>query len=207
MLFYGGIPIVSIGAGWPLGYWLAGGAVQTSGDIGPILTAATLGLLATFITYHWFGAKARAIDAERRGAETQLRLLQAQIEPHFLFNTLANVHSLIEHDAAKAKQMLGAFSDYLRASLGDLRRARVTLADELVLAEAYLRVQQTRMDERLQWHVQADERARRAALPPLVLQHLGGTRRDEASRLFLRMKGFDSELPVSRAYVHLFKAM
>jgi signal transduction histidine kinase len=172
ILFYGGIPIVSIGAGWPVGVWLAGDFVKNQGDIGPMLTAAALALVTTFITYHWFGAKASAIEAERRATEAQLKLLQAQIEPHFLFNTLANVHSLIDHEAATAKAMLGAFTDYLRASLGELRRDEVTLGDELTLAEAYLRVQAARMQERLAYRIEADEHARRAALPPLLLQPL-----------------------------------
>jgi len=172
VLFYGGIPIVAVGAGWPLGTWLAGGTVQQDGSFGPIATAAAIALLVTLITYHWFGAKAQAIEAERRATESQLRLLQAQIEPHFLFNTLANVHSLIDHDAAKAKSMLGAFTDYLRASLGELRRDEVTLGDELALAEAYLRVQATRMEERLAYRIEADEHVRGARLLPWLLQPL-----------------------------------
>ena len=170
VLFYGGIPVVAVGAGWPLGIWLAGGTVQRNG--GPIATVAAISLLVTFVTYHWFGAKARAIEAERRATAAQLKLLQAQIEPHFLFNTLANVHSLIDHDTARAKAMLGAFTDYLRASLGGLRRDEVTLGDELALAEAYLRVQATRMEGRLRFSIEADEAARRALLLPLVLQPL-----------------------------------
>jgi len=170
VLFYGGIPVVAVGAGWPLGIWLAGGTVQRNG--GPIATVAAISLLVTFVTYHWFGAKARAIEAERRATAAQLKLLQAQIEPHFLFNTLANVHSLIDHDTARAKAMLGAFTDYLRASLGGLRRDEVTLGEELALAEAYLRVQATRMEGRLRFSIEADEAARHALLLPLVLQPL-----------------------------------
>jgi hypothetical protein len=172
-LFYGGIPIVAVGAGWPLGVWLAGGTThQEDGSFGPIATAAAIALVVTFITYHWFGAKAQAIDAERRAGQAQLRLLQAQMEPHFLFNTLANVHSLVDHEPAKAKAMLGAFTDYLRASLGELRRDEVPLGDELRLAEAYLNVQATRMEGRLAFHIEADEALRQAAVLPLSLQPL-----------------------------------
>ena len=110
--------------------------------------------------------------AEKRATEAQLRLLQAQIEPHFLFNTLANVVALIDHEPAKARQMLGAFTDYLRASLTGLRRDVGPLADELALAEAYLRVQQSRMEERLRFVIEADENVRAALLPPLLLQPL-----------------------------------
>jgi len=172
VLFYGGIPIVAVGAGWPLGTWLAGGTVRQDGSFGPIATAAAIALLVTLITYHGFGAKAQAIEAERRSTESQLRLLQAQIEPHFLFNTLANVHSLIEHDAPKAKLMLGAFTDYLRASLGELRRDEATLGEELALAEAYLRVQATRMEGRLAYRIEVEEAVRSTTLLPLLLQPL-----------------------------------
>jgi sensor histidine kinase YesM len=127
---------------------------------------------AFVLIYQWFGYKARAIEAERQHSEAQLRLLQAQIEPHFLFNTLANVNALIEHDPPKARRMLGAFTDYLRAGLSNLRRDQAPLADELALAEAYLRVQQARMEERLSFSIEADPTVRQAALPPLLLQPL-----------------------------------
>jgi sensor histidine kinase YesM len=68
--------------------------------------------------------------------------------------------------------MLGAFTDYLRASLGGLRRDEVTLGEELALAEAYLRVQATRMEERLRFSIEADEATRQAPLLPLLLQPL-----------------------------------
>jgi LytS/YehU family sensor histidine kinase len=79
---------------------------------------------------------------------------------------------LIDHEPSTAKQMLGAFTDYLRTSLTDLRRDAVPLQDELALADAYLRVQQTRMQDRLRFHVQADAAAKAVRLPPLLLQPL-----------------------------------
>ncbi len=177
MLFFGGIPIVSVTLALPLGLALVGAEtslrpVGSADGLRAIVIGIALTLLVTFVSYQWFAAKTRAIAAEREAAEAQLRLLQAQIEPHFLFNTLANVHALIENDAPKAKRVLGAFTDYLRAGLGHLRRESGPLADELALAEAYLRVQQARMAERLAFEIDADEPARRAALPPLLLQPL-----------------------------------
>ncbi len=68
--------------------------------------------------------------------------------------------------------MLSAFTDYLRASLTGLRRDAGPLADELALAEAYLRVQQSRMEDRLRFRIEADEAARQVPLPPLLLQPL-----------------------------------
>jgi len=109
---------------------------------------------------------------KRQAQEAQLRLLQAQIEPHFLFNTLANVHSLMDHDLPKAKQMLASFTDYLRVSLGSMRSESSTVAQELDLAQSYLQLLQGRMEDRLRFEIRADEPARRHPLPPLLLQPL-----------------------------------
>jgi sensor histidine kinase YesM len=98
--------------------------------------------------------------------------LQAQMEPHFLFNTLANVQSLIDHEPGKAKQMLDSFTTYLRASLGQLRASDSTLDAELALSETYLNLLQMRMEDRLHFHIEADATARAAQLPPLTLQPL-----------------------------------
>jgi two-component sensor histidine kinase len=174
-VFFAGVPMLGVAIGWPVGIWLSGG-----GHILPRLldspTASTVTVLLALsisLALHFiFAAHTREIEAERRATEAQLRLLQAQIEPHFLFNTLANVVALIEIEPAKAKTMLGAFTDYLRTSLGSLRRDRVPLSEELALAEAYLRVQQSRMEDRLRWQIDADETARRVLLPPLLLQPL-----------------------------------
>jgi len=174
-LFFGGIPLLGTAIGWPLGAWLVSGQVGhwfPFGRADAILASLLFSVLISGLFYLHFDAKARQIDAEKRATEAQLRLLQAQIEPHFLFNTLANVQALVDEDAPRAKAMLSAFTDYLRASLGGLRRDEAPLADELALAEAYLRVQRTRMEERLRFRIDADDTARRALLPPLLLQPL-----------------------------------
>ncbi len=175
-LFFAGVPMVGVVIGWPIGIGLAGGDIlrwltSEHGQniiVGTVLISVTMSLLL----HYWFGVKARQIDAERRATEAQLRLLQAQIEPHFLFNTLANVQSLMDHDLPKARQMLASFTDYLRASLGSLRNEESAVADELNLAQSYLQLLQGRMEDRLQFEVQADDAARRQPLPPLLLQPL-----------------------------------
>jgi hypothetical protein len=172
-LFFGGIPIIGVLVGWPLGVWLVGpqaGWIRI--NPAAVGSSVAIGIVISTIIYLIMAAKADQAVAEKRATEAQLRLLQAQIEPHFLFNTLANVHALIEFEPAKAKTMLGAFTDYLRSSLGSLRRDRVPLADELALAEAYLRVQQARMEDRLHFAIEVDAAARQALLPPLLLQPL-----------------------------------
>jgi sensor histidine kinase YesM len=137
-----------------------------------VLLSLSTTLVLTFFFHHWFSSKARQYHAEQRATEAQLKLLQAQIEPHFLFNTLANVQSLMDHDLPRARQMLGSFTDYLRASLGTLRRDDSAVADELELARSYLELLQARMDDRLRFSIDADEAARTLPLPPLLLQPL-----------------------------------
>jgi signal transduction histidine kinase len=107
-----------------------------------------------------------------QAAETQLRLLQAQIEPHFLFNTLATIESLVELDPIRARAMLEAFSDHLRAGLAQLRAPETTLLAELAMASNYLRLLQIRMGERLHFSVTVDAQSQAACMPSLLLQPL-----------------------------------
>jgi len=127
-----------------------------------------LGMVAAIF---WRGRLQRqAVQAQ--AAEAQLRLLQAQIEPHFLFNTLANIESLLDADPPRARAMLEAFSDHLRAGMGQLRVDETTLGAELEMAANYLRLLQIRMGARLRFAVDADPQARAARLPPLLVQPL-----------------------------------
>ena len=107
---------------------------------------------------------------EREAALANLRALQAQIEPHFLFNTLANVTSLIDPDPAKARRMLESFIRFLRSSLGATRAESTTLADEGELMAAYLDVLQIRMGERLRYEIDIPPELHAFALPPMLLQ-------------------------------------
>ena len=175
-LFFSGLPLLGVVIGWPLGVQLAGSDVTvwiSSREGNNIIVGSVLmSVMITFLFHHYFAAKARQVEAERRATESQLRLLQAQIEPHFLFNTLANVQSLMDHDLPKARQMLQSFIDYLRASLTTLRGDSGAVAQELELAENYLRLLHTRMEDRLRFSITADDAARAQPLPPLLLQPL-----------------------------------
>lgn len=175
-LFFTSLPLLGLVVGWPLGVLLAGADVRvwTSSRDGTSIIVGSVGLslLLTFLMHHYFASKTRQIEAERRASEAQLRLLQGQIEPHFLFNTLANVISLVEHDPPRARQMLETFTDYLRASLGALRHDNATLGTELDLAQAYLGLLKMRMEDRLQVHLDVDASLRDLRLPPLLLQPL-----------------------------------
>ncbi|NHZ34541.1 sensor histidine kinase [Massilia rubra] len=120
----------------------------------------------------WWQFRAKEKALAQQAAESQLRMLQAQIEPHFLFNTLANVQSLIATDAARAQLMLESFTDYLRASLGQMRATDSSLGAELETAHNYLLLMQIRMGSRLAFSIDASEAVRQALMPPLLLQPL-----------------------------------
>ena len=112
----------------------------------------------------------RSERIEREAVFANLRALQAQIEPHFLFNTLANVTSLVDPDPAKAKHMLESFIRFQRASLNATRNESTTLADEAELIAAYLDVLQVRMGARLRYQIDVPPDLHAVALPPMLLQ-------------------------------------
>lgn len=103
-------------------------------------------------------------------AEARLRALQAQIEPHFLYNTLANVLGLIDTQPAQARHMLERFIDFLRASLTASRAEHATLGAELDLAAAYLDVLAVRLGPRLRYRIEALDAARAIRIAPMLLQ-------------------------------------
>ena len=108
--------------------------------------------------------------AQRDATLANLRALQAQIEPHFLFNTLANVTSLVDADPAKAKRMLESFNRFLRASLAATRTESTTLGADAELIGAYLDVLQVRMGSRLAWRIDVPPDLSGFALPPMLVQ-------------------------------------
>jgi LytS/YehU family sensor histidine kinase len=112
----------------------------------------------------------RAARIEREATLANLRALQAQIEPHFLFNTLANVTSLIDPEPATAKRMLDSFIRFLRASLASTRMEQTTLADEAELITSFLQVLQVRMGERLRFRIDVAPELAGFTLPPMLLQ-------------------------------------
>ncbi|WP_322013242.1 sensor histidine kinase [Paraburkholderia sp. J12] len=114
----------------------------------------------------------KAADARQAETAARLALLQAQIEPHFLFNTLANVQSLIERDPARANAMLSSLNHYLRGSLGRTRAATSTLGEELDLCEALLKIASIRLEERLRYTFEIPPAVRHLPFSPLLLQPL-----------------------------------
>jgi len=104
--------------------------------------------------------------------EARLSALQAQIEPHFLFNTLANVKRLYETAPDRGREMLSGLISYLRAALPSMRESGSTLARELDLARSFLTILKMRMGERLDFSIRAEESLGSASVPPMVLPTL-----------------------------------
>lgn len=112
------------------------------------------------------------MQAEKRRIEAQLKMLQAQIEPHFLFNTLSNVSVLIETDSQLARQLLDSLIRYLRASLARTREENARLGDEVALLTAYLDILKIRMGERLAYLFEIAPELLELEFPPMLLQPL-----------------------------------
>jgi hypothetical protein len=132
---------------------------------------------AAFTWYHYArsqlaAAEAQAQAALRAAAENQLRLLQSQLEPHMLFNTLANLRVLIGLDPARAQGMLDRLIAFLRATLNASRRDRHPLGDEFATLADYLALISIRMGPRLQSVLDLPDDLRALPLPPLLLQPL-----------------------------------
>jgi len=111
-------------------------------------------------------------ESEKREVEAHLKLLQAQIEPHFLFNTLANVSSLIDGNPELAKTLLERLDDWLRVALARTRSHSSSLGDEIDMLENYLEIMKIRFGSRLCWRIEVSEEARLLAFPPMLLQPL-----------------------------------
>ena len=97
---------------------------------------------------------------EKQALDARLKLLNAQIEPHFLFNTLANVQELVESGSPRAAPVLRSLIAYLRAAMPKLHAGPSTLADEIVLVRAYLELMHMRMPDRLVYAVEVPRVAR-----------------------------------------------
>lgn len=114
----------------------------------------------------------KVVSREKQMVQAQMRLLQAQIEPHFLFNTLANIQSLIARSPDKAALMMDNFIAYLRESLSASRAQQGTLKQEFDLLKHYLDLIKIRMAERLEYDLNLAPELGNVALAPMLLQPL-----------------------------------
>lgn len=116
--------------------------------------------------------KIKRLTLEKESGQISLKLLQAQIEPHFLFNTLSNVLSLLDSDIEKGKSMLFDLNEYLRISLSRTRTPMITLSQELDLVKHYLNIYKVRMGKRLEYTINDRTQSEDIYFPPLILQPL-----------------------------------
>ena len=105
----------------------------------------------------------------RQLADARLKLMQAQVEPHFLFNTLASVQQLAENKAPEAAQLTAQLITFLRAGLASLREDTTTLAREFNAIDAYLMIMKTRMQDRLQFELDLPTALNEISMPPAML--------------------------------------
>jgi len=126
----------------------------------------------TAITTRLQEEQIRALENEKNMLQARFKLLQAQIEPHFLFNTLANIEGLLTRDVKTAGTMLNNLTHYLRASLKKSRKTRIPLKEELEMVRAYLEIFRVRMRERLRYRLECDEKLNDVYVPPMLIQPL-----------------------------------
>ncbi|HEV8333741.1 MAG TPA: histidine kinase [Steroidobacteraceae bacterium] len=108
-------------------------------------------------------------ELERKALDTRLRLLQAQVEPHFLFNTLANVQALVDAGSPQASSVLKSLIAYLRAAVPRMHEVGTTLGQELDLVRAYLQLMQMRIPDRLKFALHIEPAANSLQCPPMTL--------------------------------------
>jgi two-component system, LytTR family, sensor kinase len=163
--------------------WLSGGVRGAALDLAYLVPRKIGFSFATFwaIVVVVFAAdyyrlyrdrEVRAARLESALARAQLRALQAQLQPHFLFNTLNTIASLIPEDPAAAEEMVESLSDLLRTALRDGGRDEITLAQEIELLDQYLRIQERRFQDRLRVERVLLPGLDGALVPPLLLQPL-----------------------------------
>ena len=134
---------------------------------------AVMGMAHAFVFYE------RARDRERHTVvleagltKARLQTLQMQLQPHFLFNTLNSIASLIHENPRAADEMIGSMSEFLRLTLSTSNRPEVSLSEELVYLDHYLAIEQIRFGERLRVEKQIEPAALDSLVPVLILQPL-----------------------------------
>ncbi|MDR7268733.1 hypothetical protein J2X20_001362 [Pelomonas saccharophila] len=141
-------------------------------SVGFVLLVSVLGTFFFFVLFRLNALRLEQAQALRQAAEARLTLLQSQLEPHMLFNTLAHLRVLIKLRPDEAQRMLDRLIDYLRATLQASRATEHPLADEFERLSDYLALMQLRMGERLRVKLELPADLAGIAIPPLLLQPL-----------------------------------
>jgi sensor histidine kinase YesM len=181
---------LAVAAGLMLGYWVMSGTrevmanwhtakLQHVGTPLPLLLTGWLGLAIYLLQERDQAAEQalqdeqeRRLELDRQMSEAQLQVLQSQIEPHFLFNSLAHVRRLYQTDARAGRTMLRHLSRYLSATQQAMRENDIALAQDLELAITYLTIQQIRMGSRLAFEIDVPAKLREARVPPMTVTTL-----------------------------------
>jgi hypothetical protein len=147
--------IVLLVEGLLFGPWIALGAMLRQRDIFARNQALTFELERS--------------ELERKAVDARMRLLQAQVKPHFLFNTLANVQALVEAGSPQASKVLANLIAYLRAAVPRMQAQAATIEQEMELVRAYIELMQMRMPDRLQYALRIEPAAAKLQCPPMTL--------------------------------------
>jgi hypothetical protein len=147
--------VVLIVEGLLFGPWIALGAMVRQRDL--------------FARQQALAFQLERSEFERKALDARLRLLQAQVEPHFLFNTLANVQALVDAGAPQASKVLTSLIAYLRAAVPRMHAPTTTLGEEAELVRAYLELMQMRMPDRLQFALRVERAVATMQCPPMTL--------------------------------------
>lgn len=166
----------------PLGAVIIGPLMQSGQTVGTLkfyfrgeteithVTTELMSGLTMLLSYQLEAAK--LAEARELAKEAEIKTLQAQIHPHFLFNTLNTILSLTRIDAEKARKLLRSLSDYIRQNLSSAAAKKATLQEELQHIRSYMDIEQTRFEDKLTVHYKVDDDALRAVVPSLTLQPL-----------------------------------
>ncbi len=122
-------------------------------------------LLFSFIQTRWSNERSKA-----QINEAQIKMLQAQIQPHFLFNTLNTIISLVRENPEKAEEMLLQFSDFYRFSFSSAGRKTILLKDEALFIRNYLNLLKARFGDNLNWSIKLEDRCKAIEIPVMILQ-------------------------------------
>ena len=169
LIITGGAKFFSFGEGWR--EWAFAACVSIT--IGWILWESTEASRLREVAHRERAElEAAAARSDKELATAELKTLRAQVEPHFLYNTLSNVVSLIDREPATAKHMTERLIGYLRHTLDASRRDNATVGDELAIIADYLEILRLRMGERLAFNIDATDEVRALPLSPMLLQPL-----------------------------------
>jgi hypothetical protein len=168
-LAYWGLPLTGAAC---LGFLMKDGNVPRESVVGlamvAVLGSMTL-VLGTLHRHHYIEQRLREADERDRAVEMAKRLAGAQLEPHFLFNTLASAQHWVDTKDDRAAPLLQALTGYLRATLPMFKTALLPARDELQAVRRYLEVMQARLGTRLRFDIDVDPNVLDTQLPPGVL--------------------------------------